>query len=454
MKQPLTIHKGQIIAVIGLGISGMSGVHYLLRKGAKILASDNGDGSNLDSSEIFFLKTQGVEFEFGGHTIEFIGSADLALVGPGVPLDSEIVNLLKSNGIPVVGELAIVSCDLDDPVVAVTGTNGKTTVTGLIEEILVVSGKAVFAGGNIGTPVYEYCGEQQKYNSLVLEVSSFQLDLAGNFAPQIGLLLNISPDHLDRHGTIDGYIAAKMKLFCNQSNSDYAIINDDDPVCRAQYSNIQESSLLKFGHDHDCDAAIANEKVMLSWQGEDETYSLQNTHLNTVTGRLNSAAAILAARAMGCEAKDIQEGLRIFKPLSHRMEFVRELNGVKYFNDSKATNTGAVVIALKQVDNKAILIAGGRDKGDDYSLLKEAVQEKVKALVLIGEAADIIEKALFEVVEIFRANSLAEAVVIAKSKAENGDSVLLSPACASFDMFSSYGHRGSEFIKAVSMLEK
>ncbi len=453
MKLPLTIHKGQVIAVIGLGVSGMSGVRYLLRKGAKVLASDNGDGSNLDSSEVLVLKAQGVKFEFGGHTTEFIRSAELALIGPGVPLDSEIVNLMKSSGIPIVGELAVVNSDLNDPVVAVTGTNGKTTVTGLIEEILAVSGKSVFAGGNIGTPIYEYCGEQEKYNSLVLELSSFQLDLAGNFAPQIGLLLNISPDHLDRHGSLGSYIAAKMKLFCNQSNSDYAIINDDDPTCRDQYSKIQESSLLKFGHDHDCDAVITNEKVMLSWQGEYETYSLQNTLLNTVTGRLNSAAAILAARAMGCDAVNIQNGLRTFKPLSHRMEFVKEINGVKYFNDSKATNTGAVVVALKQVDNKAILIAGGRDKGDDYSLLKDVVQEKVKALVLIGEAADIIENALFGVVEIFRANSLAEAVVIANSKAETGDSVLLSPACASFDMFSSYGHRGSAFIKAVSMIK-
>lgn len=453
MTKTLSIHKGLVAAVIGLGVSGMSGVHYLLRKGVAILASDNGDGSSLDSSEVSFLKGQGVKFEFGGHTLEFLRSAELALVGPGVSLDSEIVNLLKSCGTTIVGELAVVSGDLDGPVVAVTGTNGKTTVTGLIEEILAVSGKTVFAGGNIGTPVYEYCGEKQKYNSLVLEVSSFQLDLAGDFTPQVGLLLNISPDHLDRHGSLERYVDAKMKIFCNQSSNDYAIINDDDPACREQYSKIQKSFLLKFGHDVNCDALISGDKVILSWQGQKEIYLLQDTLLDTVTGRLNSAAAILAARATGCDAVYIQRGLRSFKPLSHRMEFVKEINGVKYFNDSKATNTGAVIAALEQVDKKAILIAGGRDKGDDYSLLRDVVQEKVNVLILIGEAAGIMEKVLVGVVEIIRARSLKEAVDMARSKAGDGDVVLLSPACASFDMFSSYGHRGSEFIKAVSALE-
>jgi UDP-N-acetylmuramoylalanine--D-glutamate ligase len=338
------------------------------------------------------------------------------------------------------------------PVVAITGTNGKTTVTALIGELLQGAGKKVFVGGNIGTSLFDYLLSPEDVDVLVLELSSFQLETAGEFKADVALLLNVTPDHLDRHGNMAGYATAKMKIFAGQGENDTAIISGDDPLCRELAAELGKQRLLFFGHGEGCQARVDQHAVVLEWQGEREQYDLADTMLDTATGALNSAAAILAARTMGCAPAIIAQGLAAFQVAAHRMALVGEKGGVVYYDDSKATNTGAVISGLANFSANVILIAGGRDKGDDYSLLRESVGQKVRVLILIGEAQDLIAQAVEGVTEIRRAGSMEEAVALAASLAWSGDTVLLSPACASFDMFKSYGHRGQVFADAVRLV--
>lgn len=447
------IKPGMCVGVVGLGISGLAGVRFLLAKGAVVLASDRGEAGAFDQDELESLQEQGVRFEFGQHSMEFLQNADCVLVGPGVPLNSAVVKALTEREIPVIGELALVGPELHEPVIAVTGTNGKTTVTDLLNTILQECGKTTFAGGNLGTPVYEYCTAETKSDVLILEVSSFQLDLARSFAPHIGVLLNITPDHLDRHGTMEDYAAAKMKLFSGQGKGDFAIFNHDDPLCLELSKTVTGGAVKTFGHAAECDAVIHEKSVVLRDSGE--KYQLANTKLATGAGCLNGAAAILAARCFGCDQQGIQLGLEKYEPLGHRMELVGELDGVKYYNDSKATNTGAVINGLNSFGPKQVLlIAGGKNKGEDYSLLRAAVTEKVKELVLLGEAAETIATSLKGCVPVTHAGTLEQAVAFAKEKSGADDVVLLSPACASFDMFNSYIHRGEVFKEIVRQLTK
>lgn len=441
------------IGVLGLGVSGMSGVRYLLSRGAKVFVSDFCPKEQFDQQLLASLGEQGVEFEFGGHTADFLQQAELILAGPGVPLHSPLIEELRVSGKQVVGELALVAEELAGPVIAITGTNGKSTVTDLLDMILTHGRMKTFKGGNIGTPVYESCLAGEKYDALVLEVSSFQLDLAGGFRPDIGIWLNLTPDHLDRHGSIESYKAAKMKLFCNQQENDVAIVNDDDPFCRSCYGALKGRRLKTFGQGKSCSAVIDPLAKTVTLREEKEVYQLASTRLETLTGLMNSAASILAARLTGCDQQTVQEALQQYTPLRHRIELVREFDGVRYYDDSKATNSGAVLAALSGAEENSVhLIAGGRDKGDDYTLLREMVTKKVKQLILIGEAAGLIGEALEGCAPMTHAASMEEAVIKAHQQSLAGDIVLLSPACASFDMFKNYGERGQAFIDAVNSL--
>lgn len=449
----MNIQSQTRVGVLGLGISGMSGVRYLLQKGAKVFVSDLGSRDRYDQQELAALSEQGVEFEFDGHSFEFLQQADLLLAGPGVPLNSPLIEQLYHDGKKVVGELALVAQELVRPVIAITGTNGKSTVTDLVDMILSHNGMKTFKGGNIGTPVYDSCLGREKYDALVVEVSSFQLDLAGKFRPEIGIWLNLTPDHLDRHGSMEGYKAAKMKLFRHQQEDDLAILNDDDPWCRGSYDELRGRKLKTFGLRQECSAVIDPDAKTVTLTEEKEVYYLQATRLETLTGLMNSGAAILAARYMGCSRANVQEALEQYRPLRHRIEYVREIKGVRFYDDSKATNSGAVVAALSGMEDKSVhLIAGGRDKGDDYSLMRSMVSSKVKQLILIGEAADLIAGALENCVPVARAQSMDDAVKKAYENSVAGDVVLLSPACSSFDMFKNYGHRGQVFIDVVNSL--
>jgi len=441
--------------VIGLGTAGLSTVKYLLSRGVRVAVSDRCNIDQIDPETLQFLQDAQVRLETGGHSASFLAGADVVVPGPGVPLDLPILKLAREQGIPVMGELALAAGLYQVPVIAVTGSNGKTTVTSLIGALLQSADKTPFVGGNIGTPLLEYFADPGSYGVVVLELSSFQLDLAGDFRPEIGLLLNISPDHLDRHGSLAAYAAAKMNIFRSQVAGDTAILGGDDPVADAAPLKSGVSG-FRFGRSSRCAAQIVDGSVVVRLAGTgatcEEVYTLGGTRLHSSVNQLNTAAAILAATLCGCSQEAIAVGLASFEPPPHRMAEVAKIDGVRFINDSKATNIGALQAALGGCTEPVILIAGGRDKGSDYFLLQDVVRKKVKHLVLVGEAAGLMQAALGSVVGTEAATTMEDAVKKAMAAAVGGDLVLLAPGCASYDMFSGYEERGRVFTECVQGL--
>lgn len=454
MDKKQLITPGQTVCIIGLGVTGKSAVRYCLSRGAKVCVSDARARDIFLKQEEDFLKENNVEWEAGGHTFDFICKSNVLLPSPGIDLRTPFYRSLTDSGIRIAGELAVMAGELDVPVVAVTGTNGKTTVTSLIGDVLAGAGKRVFVGGNIGTPLYEYCLADMGYDVVVVEVSSFQLECSGSFAPDISILLNITPDHLDRHGTIEEYIAAKGRIFSTQRSGALAIINGDDQLC--QKVKIQKDVVTEqFGRSKRCFLEISEAKFTVhNTESHGDDHSFPFIGLGGFSS-YNYGASFLALRRLGLSLLEIENGFQNFNDLPHRLEFVAEVNGISFINDSKATNTGAVIGALEQMKGEVVLVAGGRNKGDDFRLLRESVGKKVRGLVLIGESAEMIEENLSDLVKCTHAATMEDAVAQAYSMAIEGDTVLLSPACASFDMFSSYGNRGDIFkAAAMTLVEK
>lgn len=444
---------GERGVVLGLGISGRAMLQFLLKVGVEVSVSDGRQFEELDKKDQEYLQEHAIAYEGGGHTESFLAQADFVAISPGVPTTLPVLRKIQDRGIAILGELAIAAPYLTEPVVAVTGTNGKTTVTALIAELLQASGKRVFVGGNIGTPLLSYLIDEKQADVIVLELSSFQLESAGEFRPHVGVLLNVTPDHLDRHGSMVDYSAAKMKMFSRQQKSNLAILCADDSMCQQIAPLLVEQNVLLYGTQGQTYAASGNKDTLcVNMDGVHAEYTLKGTKMYSHTGFLNSCAALLAATHMGCDAEAMQRGLEKFVPASHRLQHVREINGVRYFNDSKATNTGAVISALASFSGNVILIAGGRDKGEDYGVLQDEVNRKVKGLIVIGEAAGKIAAAIGDKIHTLSAASMKEAVYLAEGLAQSGDVVLLAPACASFDMFDSYGHRGELFMEVVRNL--
>ena len=451
----MQLKSGMQAVVIGLGTAGLSTVKYLLSRGVRVAVSDRCNIDQIDPQILQFLQDAQVRLETGGHRASFLAGADVLIPGPGVPLDLPILKLAREQGIPVQGELALAAGQYQVPVIAVTGSNGKTTVTSLIGALLQAAGKVPFVGGNIGTPLLDYFADPGPYGVVVLELSSFQLDLAGDFRPDIGLLLNISPDHLDRHGSLAAYTGAKMNIFRAQIAGDVAILGSDDPVADAAPLNAGVSA-FRFGPTARCAAQIIEGSVLVRLAGNggilEDRYDLSATRLHSSVNQLNAASAILAATLFGCSREAITGGLAAFEPPPHRMAEVAEIDGVHFINDSKATNIGALQAALGGCTAPVILIAGGRDKGSDYFLLQDVVREKVKHLVLVGEAAGLMQAALGSVVGTEAATTMEDAVKKAMAAAVGGDLVLLAPGCASYDMFSGYEERGRMFTECVQGL--
>ncbi len=443
--------------IIGLGTSGIATARFLCNRGLTVFISESRKIGDLNPLHLTTLKKLGVEIETEGHTEKFLDTPCLVIPSPGVPLDLPILQKARDKGYEVIGELALLEDITNVPVIAITGTNGKTTVTSLIGHLLKTSNKKVFVGGNIGTAVLDFFIEKETPEFIVLEVSSFQLDIAKSFHPNISILLNISPDHLDRHGTLNNYILAKQKIFTNQTGNDIAIIGADDPDTTAA-ARPTKAKLLRFGESSSYEATTGNQKITLSniFDGDDsvETYDLSKSNLSSKINCSNTAAAVLAVRSLGCSKSDIQRGLNSFTPPSHRMELVAEHNNIRWINDSKATNIGAVAAALSNFNTPVILIAGGRNKGCDFTLLEEAVQEHVKEIFLIGEASQAIDEAFGHLIKSTRVETLYDAVEAATLAAFPGDTILLAPGCASFDMFSGYAQRGLVFQQAVSSVLK
>ncbi|HDK44172.1 MAG TPA: UDP-N-acetylmuramoyl-L-alanine--D-glutamate ligase [Desulfobacteraceae bacterium] len=443
--------------VVGLGASGLAAVRFLHGLGARVSVSESRPETRIAGDNLALLRRLGVALETGGHPTGFFPGPELVVPSPGVPLDLPVLKYAAAQGAAIAGELALAAGRIRVPVVGVTGSNGKTTVTSLLGDLLRAGGRRVFVGGNIGTPLLNYLQDPGGIEVVVLELSSFQLELSGTFRPDVALFLNLSPDHLDRHGSMERYGAAKRRIFANQGPGDIAIVGADDPLVMAA-AVTTAGTVLRFGRSPRVEARVTESGVSLtgSFAGEkvNETYDLRKTRLASAVNRLNAAAAILAARSLGCRPGSCRTGLAGYTPPGHRMAVVAEIDGVLFVDDSKGTNTGAVAAALASCRGPVVLIGGGRDKGSDFTLLRPAVERHVRRLVLIGEAADAMAAALGSLVPVSRADSMEDAVSRAAAAARPGDTVLLSPGCASFDMFTGYAERGRIFQQAVADLRR
>lgn len=435
-------------AVVGFGRAGQAMARYMHKCGAAVRVSDLRTYDELSRNEKQLMSEIRADFEGGGHSASFLAGVDLVVVSPGVDYRHPALAQAEKAGSRIVGELAVASDCFTEPVVAVTGTNGKTTVTELIGALFEKAGKKAFVGGNIGTPIGEYLTADDKFDVVVLEVSSFQLDLCGDFIPKVGILLNITPDHLDRHGTLEKYALAKMKIF-QGGDQTYGVINGDDELCCRFGNDVDDMVWARFGYDRSFVGAIDGSRIVLQ---NGQTYDLTGSNLDNLSGRLNSSAALLGVTPFNLEPECLKRALREFEPGEHRLQSVGSIDGVTFVNDSKATNTGAVNNAVKQIGGAIILIAGGRDKGDDYTQLRDSVAAHVKRLILVGEAAGTIGSILGDLAPVDYPGTLEEAVERAAAVGEPGDTVLLSPACASFDMFDNYQHRGRCFSETVREL--
>lgn len=469
LEKPETIFElhGQHVVVVGLGKTGQAAVRFFLQHGAKVSVSESSCKSSISPELIEWLTGNNIFCETDGHTLDLFTSADLIFVSPGIPLTIKPLNEARRLNIPVIGELGVAAYFMQTPVIAVTGTNGKTTVTTLLGHIFQAAARKVFVGGNIGTPLFDYISGAQDADIVVAEVSSFQLDTGGSqkgLPFKTAILLNITPDHLERYASFASYVDSKFTIFAAQGPDDYAILNADDAEIMNRRSLWPASQRFFFGEHladlagasiHGCTVHLKNSSSStLPNNIHGESYELSATGFKNSPNLQNAAAAILGARLMGCPQQAIQQGLASFKPLEHRMTLVTEIGGVSYIDDSKATNVGAVYSALEALQQPVILVAGGRDKGGDYSILVEPVRQKVKHMLLIGEAKDTMARAFLAFTNVEMLDTLQEAVLRAASLAAPGDAVLLSPACASFDMFSSYAERGDVFRKSVLGLRK
>lgn len=441
--------------MVGLGASGMSAARLLLDKGANVAVSDCRQEADLDRDIRRWLRTADIAAEWGGHSEEFLLRSDCIVISPGVPLEIGAIAAARRKGIPLLGEMGFACLYADAPIVAVTGTNGKSTVVRLLGDIFTRAFGKVFVGGNIGTPLSDYVLQGDKAKVLVLEVSSFQLDSIGCFQPQVAVLLNVSPDHLDRYPDYAAYIRSKMRIFADQKADQIAIVNGDDPALAACPKDLPGRVMSFSEHVRQTSGTwLEGDTVVHSGgaeTGQQERYQLPE-QLQAGPNAANAMAAILAARQLNCPQAAILDAMAGFTCLAHRMTRVAEIDGVEFIDDSKATNIGAVLAALQSIDRPVVLIAGGRDKRGGYSLLEEAVRQKVKAMILIGEAKEVMAAAFAAVCRVELAADMEDAVQKARLQAVLGDIVLLSPACASFDMFSGYAHRGRAFQEAVRRL--
>jgi len=429
--------KNKKVLVVGLGISGLAVARFLKKRGAVVTVTDMAGEEKL-FDYVWEIRTMGIRLELESHSIKTFESAELIVISPGVPHTIKPVKKAIAKGIPVIGEIELASRFIDEPVIAITGTNGKTTTTRLLGKMLEDSGIKVFVAGNIGNPLIEYVDTKKKAEVLVVEVSSFQLDTIDMFRPKIGVLLNIAEDHLDRYPDFAAYAASKGRLFKNQQKSDIAILNDKDSLVRDVTENIN-SKKIYFSEQTVAGSGLA-------------ALNLSNEYFAAFHNKENAYAAALAALAGGGNLHGIQKALDTFKGDSHRIEYITTINDVMFYDDSKATNIAAVKRALESFDKPISLIMGGRDKGGDYLTLKGTVEKHVKKLVVIGEAKEKIISALGGSVNVEQASTIEEAVLAAYKVAESGDVVLLSPACSSFDMFKSYKERGNRFCMAANSL--
>ena len=462
------------IVVVGLGSSGVATAQFIRSRGATVTATDMAGESEM-SPEALQLREFGVRLELGEHKLETFETADLVVTSPGVPHESAPLEYARSQGVTVWGEMELASRYIQEPIVAITGTNGKTTTTTLVGEMLRHSGLKVFVGGNIGKPLIRYIDSQEKAQIVVVEVSSFQLDTIDRFRARVAVLLNIAEDHLDRYVDFGAYAWSKFRIFENQRPDDIAIINGNDSQINKLADRIISRRLsflrgvITQSKNPLAQAIITEDTIVFDLQGSDHELFADHPQFGAVEEAViplsaislfgrhnqeNTAAAALATLAAGGNMQGIMDALAHFSGLPHRLEFITKVEGILYYNDSKATNVDAVIRALESFTEPVVLLLGGRNKGGNFATLGDSIQPNVKSLVLFGEAREEIESVFKGVVASVMAQSMSDAVSKARKIAESGDVVLFSPGCASFDMYENYARRGEDFRRCVENLKK
>lgn len=457
--------NGKNVLVVGLGRSGIAAAKYLLTEGAIVTITDSKTEAELKNeindlsafaSKLLHFRAPALQYYLGNNPPEIFAKSELIVLSPGVPLDTAGVKLARERGIAVVSEIEIVLRHIKGRIIGITGTNGKSTTTSLVGELLRFKGGNVWVGGNLGNPLAGSVEEASLADHVVLELSSYQLEITPGLKCHIAIWLNVTPDHLDRYASFENYVSAKARIGLNQTTGDFIIYNDDDPLVAKRVHSFKSvkmpfsvSRRLKKGAFYSGDTlCIAG----LPSQPSTMEINIGGCHLFGIHNRENIAASVMAAAIEGVETEKIEEGIRAFNGLPHRLQFVRELKGVKYYDDSKGTNTGAVIRSIESFTSPIILIAGGRSKKTGYGALKNKVQGRVRRIAAIGEAAAEIKKELGDVVDVDICKTLEDAVKLASKTALPGDIVLLSPACSSFDMFKDYAERGRAFVQCVNEL--
>ena len=445
--------SGKKISIIGAVRSGTGAAKLIKRLGGKPFVSDSGDAKKLEN-QIKVLKENGIEYEIGHHS-EKVFDCDLMIVSPGVPSDSKVIVKAKEKNIKVIGEVELASAFCKGNVIAITGTNGKTTTTSLCGHLLKVCGAKTYVVGNIGEAFSEVALDIKENEFVALEVSSFQLDMIDEFKPKVAAILNITPDHLNRYeNKFENYVYSKFRIFKNQDDADYVILNKDDKTID-KYISPHESQDFYFSLNESQQNGCfrLDEKVIYNKNGQTEfECEVSDISIPGEHNLANAMAAVSAMKIFNFDNGKIIEGLKSFKGVEHRLEFVRELDGVRYINDSKATNVDSVWYALRSFDEPIFLILGGQDKGNDYNQIKELVLQRVKKIYAIGSSADKVFNFFHHDVKVEMEKSLQDAVASASKEAREGEVVLLSPACASFDQFNDYQHRGRVFKESVNKL--
>ncbi|MFA7059463.1 MAG: UDP-N-acetylmuramoyl-L-alanine--D-glutamate ligase [Pedobacter sp.] len=443
--------SGKQILVVGLAKTGIACARFLASKGALVTVTDMRSKEAL-AGPLTELAGIPVRWELERHEKATFLASDLIVVSPGVPMDlPQLVAACKA-GKEIISEIELASRFIHKPLVAITGTNGKTTTTTLTGEIFRGNGYQTFVGGNIGNPLIELVETGDLVDRVVAEISSFQLEWINSFRPTVAALLNLSEDHLDRYASYQEYIDTKLRIFENQTTEDFAVINRDDPIVW-QYAQTVTAQVFPFSRKQELDEGIfhCNDVICFRHNGHEEYFPTAAIRLQGVHNLENIMAALACSLLLGCRTDKTLETIQGFEALHHRMEFVRQVNGVNYYEDSKATNVGSVEKALESFE-VITLIAGGKDKGGSYAPLVPLIKERVRHLILIGEGADRMQTELGNLTDTHQVATLEEAVTLAASITAPGGTVLMSPACSSFDMFRDYEERAQRFVAAVKGL--
>ena len=446
--------RGKRVLVVGLAKTGVATSLFCAARAAKVTATDARTEHEIGEA-IVALRTAGVSLELGGHQEKTFLDQDLISPSPGVPADAPLLRAARARGVTTWSEVELADRFLDGRLIGITGSNGKTTTTSLIEHILRKAGFSTLLAGNIGTPLISVVDQSSDNTVTVVELSSFQLELIETFRPDISVFLNLTPDHLDRHHTLEEYGRAKVRIFENQTNGDSAVLNADDPATAPLAPAKPRVNWFSRKQRVTQGAFVQGNEIIFRQYGQEESVlKLEDIPLVGAHNVENVLAAVAATRLAGAAPATIAKGIRSFAGVEHRLEFVAEISGVRYYNDSKATNVDATLKALDAFPGRILIVLGGKDKCSDYTQLQRPLREKAILALLIGAAAEKIEKQITGSVAIERAATIERAVEFASHAARPGDVVLLAPACASFDQFENYEHRGRVFKDLVHQLER